>query len=176
MSHAETRLEDRLGVMNIADITTLFAYNRWANERTIASTRALTDEELRRDLKSSFPSVFATLVHMLSAEWIWLERWNGSSPSSWPGADKMKNLDTLVAEWRTVESGQSAFIATLDQDAIERRMAYRSLKGDPFNDPVGLTMQHLVNHSTYHRGQVATMLRQLGKVPQGIDFVSFVRL
>lgn len=162
--------------MNVADITQLFAYNRWANARTIESAEALTDEQLRRDLKSSFPSVFATLVHMLGAEWIWAERWNGASPTSWPAAPRMTTLEILKDSWRAVEADQSAFLATIDDAALAQRISYNSLKGDPFNDPLGATMQHVVNHSTYHRGQIGTMLRQLGASPQVTDFVAFVRL
>lgn len=135
----------------------------------------LTDEQLRRDLKSSFPSVFATLVHLLSADWIWLQRWNGTSPPSWPDAEAIKTVADLRARCRDVEQGQQRFLAGMDDRALGVKLAYRSMKGDPFEEPIGLTMQHVVNHGAYHRGQVATMLRQLGVKPPNIDFISYVR-
>jgi uncharacterized damage-inducible protein DinB len=157
------------------DIDRLYSFNRWATARTLESVQPLSEEQLHRDLTSSFPSVFATLVHTLSADWIWLERWNGSSPTGWPEAERMKTLADLRGRWDLVEAGQGSFIATLDDAALGQRISYRNLKGDPFTDPLGDTLQHVVNHGTYHRGQIATMLRQLGAKPQGIDFISWSR-
>jgi uncharacterized damage-inducible protein DinB len=161
--------------MNTADLTRLYAFNRWANARTLAACEALTSEQLHRDLKSSFPSVHATLAHMLSAEWIWLERWNGSSPTAWPDEGRAKSVGDLRARWADVGRGQTACIAALTEAALLAPFAYRNIKGQPFNEPLGLMMQHVVNHATYHRGQVTTMLRQLGASVTSTDFITFVR-
>jgi len=159
--------------MTASDIARLYAYNRWANARTLGAAETLGPEQLNRDLGSSFPSVQATLVHMLGAEWIWLQRWNGSSPSAWPEQAAMRTVADLRAAWRAVEQGQLAVIAALTD--LDRRFAYRNLKGEAFDEPIGMTLQHVVNHSTYHRGQVTTMLRQLGATAIGTDYVTFFR-
>lgn len=159
--------------MDKHDIERLYAFNRWANARTLGAAEKLTDEQLHRDLKSSFPSVHATLVHMLGGEWVWLQRWNGTSPVSFPDQAALRTIADLRGPWREVEQGQSAIIATLSH--VDRRFAYRNLKGDAFNDPIGLTLQHVVNHATYHRGQVTTMIRQLGGTALGTDFITFAR-
>jgi uncharacterized damage-inducible protein DinB len=161
--------------MTTNDLTLLLAFNRWANDITLRSAEALSDEQLRRDLKSSFPSVFATLVHMYSADWVWLERWQGRSPSSFPDAAALTTLEKLRAKWKEIEASQRAFLGTLDNMALERKIAFRNLKGIPFEDGLGFTFQHVVNHATYHRGQITTMLRQLGATPVGTDFIDFVR-
>jgi uncharacterized damage-inducible protein DinB len=161
--------------MTREDVDRLFNFNQWANARTIASAEALTDEQLHRDLKSSFPSVFATLVHMLGAEWIWVERWNGSSPQVWPEMDALKSVADLRARWAAVETAQRAFLRAQDDASLQRPIAYSNMKGEPFAEPAALIAQHVVNHSSYHRGQIATMIRQLGARPQGTDFISFVR-
>lgn len=159
--------------MTTADIERLYAFNRWANARTLGAAEKLSSEQLHRDLKSSFPSVQATLVHMLGGEWIWLQRWNGTSPATWPDQAALRTVADLRAPWQAVEQGQSAVLAALTD--VDRRFSYRNMKGDPFNDPIGLTLQHVVNHATYHRGQVTTMLRQLGAAAEATDFISFAR-
>ena len=136
---------------------------------------ALGDEKLHRDCRSSFPSVYATLVHMLSAEWVWLERWNGSSPTSFPDMQALRTMDDLRARWEPVEHGTRMFIGGLDEPALDRPLSYRNLKGEPFSEPLGFALQHVANHATYHRGQITTMMRQLGGKPAGTDFITFVR-
>lgn len=159
--------------MTKSDFERLLAFNRWANARTLGVAEQLTAEQLTRDLKNSFPSVLDTLVHMLSGEWVWLERWNGRSPTSWPFQGQYQSVADLRTPWRAIEEGQLAVIASLGD--VDRRFAYHNLKGEPFNDSIGLTLQHIVNHSTYHRGQITTMVRQLGAVAVGTDFITFAR-
>ena len=157
------------------DLKFLLAYHRWANDRILGAAGTLSDDQLHRDLKSSFPSVFATLVHTMSADWVWLERWHGRSPTAFPDLSAIRTLAELRPRWSQIEEGQRAFIDGLTPVAITGRIAYRSIKGDPFNDPLGMTIQHAANHATHHRGQVSTMLRQMGATPPGLDFITFVR-
>ena len=161
--------------MTHADLIFLFAYNRWANARTLSAAARLTPDQFTRDLGSSFASVRDTLVHIYGAEWIWLARWKGTSPTTAIVAADIPDVAALAARWRTVEEEQAAFIKDLTDADIERLIEYANLKGDRFINPLGPLMQHLVNHSTYHRGQVTTMLRQLGATPVSTDLVTFLR-
>ena len=161
--------------MTHADLIFLFAYNRWANARTLSAAARLTPDQFTRDLGSSFASVRDTLVHIYGAEWIWLARWKGTSPTTAIVAADIPDVAALAASWRTVEEEQAAFIKDLTDADIERLIEYANLKGDRFINPLGRLMQHLVNHSTYHRGQVTTMLRQLGATPVSTDLVTFLR-
>ena len=161
--------------MTHADLIFLFAYNRWANARTLSAAARLTPDQFTRDLGSSFASVRDTLVHIYGAEWIWLARWKGTSPTTAVVAADVPDVAALTARWKTVEEEQAAFIKDLADADIERMIEYANLKGDRFTNPLGRLMQHLVNHSTYHRGQVTTMLRQLGATPVSTDLVTFLR-
>ena len=161
--------------MTHADLIFLFAYNRWANARTLSAAARLTPDQLTRDLGNSFASVRDTLVHIYGAEWIWLARWKGTSPTTAIVAADIPDVAALAARWKTVEEEQAAFIKDLADADIERMIEYANLKGDRFTNPLGRLMQHLVNHSTYHRGQVTTMLRQLGATPVSTDLVTFLR-
>lgn len=156
------------------ELRELYDYNRWANHRILGAASALSREELERDLASSFPSVLATLVHVLAAEWVWLSRWRGHSPSALPDWD-LSSLDALRAKWDEVERDQRSFLADLDEETLMRRLPYRNTRGEPFEQPLWQLMRHVVNHSSYHRGQVVTLLRQLGSRAVATDLVLYYR-
>jgi uncharacterized damage-inducible protein DinB len=161
--------------MTIEDITFLFAYNRWANARTLLAADALDTAALTRDLGNSFPSVRDTLVHIYGAEWSWLSRWKGTSPTAAVTSAEFPDVPTLAGRWTTLEREQLALVGGLSDKDLSATVEYANLKGDRFANPLGRLMQHQVNHSTYHRGQVTTMLRQLGAKPVGTDLVTFLR-
>lgn len=159
----------------VAEIRELYYYDHWANRRVRDACSALTDEERRRDLGSSFPSVLETLQHIVAAEWIWLERWNGRSPPGAPPDLSPVEWPALDRRWSELESAQQRFVSALTDDDLQRVIAYRNTRGDPFAAPLSELLRHVVNHSTYHRGQVATMLRQLGASVPATDLVLFYR-
>ena len=161
--------------MTKAEALRLFAYTRWANGRMLDTVQTLSDEQFRRDLKSSFPSVHATIVHTMSADWIWLERWQGRSPTGWPEGDAMQAVAQLRDRWNRLEDDRAAYLRALDEAALQRPIAYKNLKGQPFNEPLEYQVQHAANHGSFHRGQVITMLRQLGAKPVATDFIVFER-
>jgi len=151
----------------------LFAFNRWANHRVHEMVSGLTDEELRRDLKNSFPSVLDTLVHSLSAEWVWMERLKGDSPAAMPAEFRTYGVPQLTERWRRLEAEQQAYVTKLTKSELARVVAYRNMKGEPRDYPLWQILRHVVNHATYHRGQIAGMVRQMGKVPLATDMVVF---
>ena len=153
----------------------LYAYQRWANQRILSAASELSAEQLARDLGSSFPSVLATLAHMLSAQWIWLERWHGRTPTAVPEEWDLSSLGGVAATWEEVERTSDAFLARLTEEGLQRVVHSRNLKGVPFATPLFQQMLQVVNHSTYHRGQVVTMLRQLGASAPGTDLILYYR-
>jgi uncharacterized damage-inducible protein DinB len=153
----------------------LYAFNRWANARILDAVAALPDDAYTRDLGSSFPSVQDTLVHILAAEWIWLSRWRGSSPGAMPAAWRAATPAEVRRHLDEVEAGQRAFLEGLDEADLDRTVEYASLAGDALASRVREMLRHVVNHSTYHRGQIATMLRQLGAKPPSTDLILFFR-
>lgn len=157
------------------DLQRLFHYNRWANLRFLDALADLSDAELGRDLGSSFTNVAATLVHLMGAEWVWLQRWQGQAPTSFPDAAAMTSVAAVRARWDAIWEEQRAFVDALDEDALRRPVAYRLFDGTPYEQPLGDLVRHVVNHATYHRGQLATMLRQLGRTPPSTDLVRYYR-
>ena len=159
----------------IEEIRRLYDFNRWANLLFLDALAELSDEELGRDLKSSFPNVAATLVHLLGAEWIWLERWMGRTPVGFPDAAELNSVARVRTRWDALWAEQQRLLAGLDDDALRRPVTYRNLAGNEFTQPLGDLMRHVVNHATYHRGQLTTLLRQLGHPAPGTDLVTFYR-
>ncbi len=159
--------------MDVADLRDLYAYNRWANDQAMGAAERLTQPQFIHDTRSSFPSIRDTLAHILGAEWIWLERWHGRSPRALLSASGFSTAGALRQRWAEVEAGQHAFLAALTADALLRRIAYINTKGERWEYALRHMLVHVVNHSTYHRGQITTMLRQLGATPVATDLLAF---
>ena len=180
--------------MTVADIQTLYAYNRWANERLFSALEKLNHHQFTTAIPSSFPSIRETVFHILFAEWLWLKRWQGTSPRStladpdaspatWStltpgGMPTMKELETLVALKsfaESIEQERQEFLHGLNEDVLHAQSQFSDMTGNPYSEPLVQLMQHVVNHSTYHRGQVTTMLRQVGGEAASLDMLYFFR-
>ncbi len=157
-------------------IRVLIDYNYWARDRVLASAEQLPPEQLSRNLGSSFGSVLATLLHMQSAEWVWYRRWQGESPTARADQTHLRTVDAVRESWLPLERDIRSFVGGLDPAGLARVIEYRTLDLQPGSSAYWQMIVHLVNHGSYHRGQVATMLRQLGATPaQSTDMIVFFR-
>jgi len=161
--------------MTLADIMNLYAYNRWANLLMFSSLEALSPEQFQQKIESSFPSVQETVFHIVFAEWIWLERWQGNSPTTRPNTYDFATLSLLRDFWQIVDQRRQNFIAALDLEKLNSSLEFRLLSGEQQSMELWKLMQHVVNHSSYHRGQVTTMLRQLGATPVDTDMFIYYK-
>jgi uncharacterized damage-inducible protein DinB len=153
----------------------LFDYNAWANNRALEAAAQLPDEQFTKPLGSSFSSVRDTLVHICGAEWIWLERFLGNSPSSIPNNSSIQTVAALREHWNPQAEKLLAFAHGVTQADLDRVFEYKTLNFGIYKNPLWQSLQHLANHGTYHRGQVATMIRQLGAKPILTDLMHFYR-
>lgn len=160
--------------MNTQDVEYLNEYNRWANARMLDAASKLSAEQFTADLKSSHRSVRDTLAHVLAAEWIWLERWNGTSPKALLDPAEFPTVDSLRTRWAEVEANYHSFVGTLSDETLEEVIVYTNTRGEEWKYPLGQMIQHVMNHSTYHRGQVTAMLRQLGAEVLPVDLLVFM--
>jgi len=149
----------------------LFEYNYWARDRQLRVCAALTSEQFLRPLGNSFSSVRDTLAHLLGAEWIWLERWRGHSPRTILAAEEFPTCAAIQERWAKVEQEMREYLAGLTEEALGAPLTYTNVKGETWTYPLWQTLLHLVNHQTYHRGQVTTLLRQLGAQPPQTDYL-----
>jgi len=161
--------------MSPQEIGQLFDYNSWANRRSLGAAEKLGQEQFTRPMGSSFSSVRHTLAHIYGAEWIWLERFQGRSPSALPNATQFQNAGSLREQWLQHDERLLAFVRGLTQSDLDREIEYKTLKFGVYRNPLWQSMQHVVNHGTYHRGQVTTLLRQLGAEPVLTDLMHFYR-
>lgn len=161
--------------MTPEEIRSLYDYNAWANRRALDAASALTPEQFSKPLGSSFSSVRDTLAHICGAEWIWLERFQGRSPSSLPDTTQFADAASLGSHWAGQETRLLDFVRGLTQTDLDRVLEYKTLKFGVYKNPLWQSMQHVVNHGTYHRGQVTTMLRQHGAQPILTDLMHFYR-
>lgn len=159
--------------MTLLDILTLYDYNAWANARALGAVEPLGPEPFLRDLGNSFPSVRDTLAHILGSEWVWLRRWHGESPPGLLPAAEFPSLASLRGRFAAIERERRAFLEGLSDARLTQPLNYRDLAGRSLSLPLGHSLQHVVNHGTYHRGQLTTMLRQLGAKPVSTDLSRF---
>jgi uncharacterized damage-inducible protein DinB len=161
--------------MSPEDIRFVYDYNAWANRRSLDAAAPLTVEQFTRPLGSSFSSVRDTLAHIWGAEWIWMERFEGRSPASLPDVGQFHEISALRTRWREEEARLTKLAARVTQSDLNGPHEYRTLKFGQYTNPLWLSMQHLVNHGTYHRGQITTLLRQVGAKPLSTDVIHFYR-
>ena len=163
------------------DIQLLYEYDRWANDRILHAAASLGVEEFTRDLGGSFRSVRDTLVHIVGSEWAWLTYWLEPSPTSdfleslWTREEALfdpnmfPDITAVQTKWVEVERQQIHFANGITNNSLAQTLPVRGKKIS-----LAHLMQHLVNHSTYHRGQIAGMLRQLKSEPLATDFAFFL--
>ena len=153
----------------------LIDFHYWARDRVIAAVEALSAEQYARPMGNSFSSVRDTLNHTYGAEWIWYSRWNGESPTGFPTED-LPDPATLRARWSDLEGKVRAYLGAAGPEGLSRALDYRLLSGKSGTSTLWEMVVHVVNHATYHRGQVTTLLRQLGAAPAAsTDMITYFR-
>jgi uncharacterized damage-inducible protein DinB len=162
-------------MMTPEQIHQLFQYNQWANRRTLDACGALTNEQLTRDLGSSFKSVRDTLAHIFGAEWIWRERLLGRATSGLPAPSEFPDLASLRAKLEDMDREYVEYTSKLTPAETSRLCVHKNLAGMQSSTLVWQILQHLGNHNSYHRGQVVTLMRQLGAKPVSTGMIEFYR-
>lgn len=161
--------------MRVTDVRSLYAYNEWANARIFDAAAELEPAVFTAPRGSSFSSIRDTIAHIAASEWVWFRRWRGVSPSAQPEWASLQDAGALRGKLREVEAGRAEFLRELGDGDLGRQLRYRNLKGDDFNEPLVDQLVHVVNHSSYHRGQIATLSRQAGFAVPATDLIVFKR-
>jgi uncharacterized damage-inducible protein DinB len=156
----------------MTELLELLEYQRWATLKTLDSSAKLSSEQLHRNLGSSFKNVFETLVHSYGADRTWLGRIQDQSPSR-PNPSDYPTLEVLREAWEVVLDGWIVTITKLENP--KQMIQYKSYDGSPFSNSLEEIVKQVVNHGTYHRGQVAAMQRMLGGEAVGTDLIGFYR-
>lgn len=162
--------------MTLEDLQTMLDYHYWARDRLLDALEGLSPEQYAKDLGSSFKSIRETVVHMYAAEWAWHSRWQGTSPTALLSSEPYPDVASIRRAWSEIEASVRAFTKRLGQSGLTTVIEYKLLNGSAGASPFWQMLQHVVNHASYHRGQVTTMLRQLGAQPgKPMDMIAFYR-
>lgn len=157
------------------DIVDLFAFGRWANDKICEAISQLDPGEFGREVGGSFGTVKGTLLHLYGAEWVWLERFHGRSPRAMPDDGlSAASLADVRAKWDPVQDALRSYAESMTPQTLAGKMSYTSFAGEPFTRVLSDALVHLVNHGTYHRGQIVTLLRQLGKSAPSTDYLRYL--
>jgi uncharacterized damage-inducible protein DinB len=155
------------------EIRSLFGYNAWANQRVLQACAALTPAQFTEPAAGSFASVERTLHHIMGVEWLYIERLHGRHPTELLPGEKFDTLAAMSARWQQIKKGLDDYIRGPEPGDLERIVEYKNMQGKPFRYNLRTLLQHVVNHSTYHRGQVTTQLRVLGAKPLSTDLLRY---
>jgi uncharacterized damage-inducible protein DinB len=159
--------------MTVKDLERLYDYGYWANRKLFYVASQVTPEQFTQTVAGSYGSVRNTLVHILSAEWGWLDRCGGRTRGPALKADDYPTLESLVGTWSTVEASVREFLSTLKDEDLDRIVEFTNPRGEKRSMLLGDLMQHAANHGVHHRGQVALLLRSLGYTPGNVDLLFY---
>lgn len=167
--------------MEIAPVTPdytrfLFEYAYWARDRVLAQVAKVDAQEYvsARNLPSG--SLRGTLVHLLSAEVVWRNRWQGVSPRSLLTEADIPTFDALTRLWALEEAKMRAFLDDLAPEALAADLHYYStLANREYTQPLWQLMVHVVNHGAQHRAEAALVLTDLGLSPGDLDMIVYLR-
>lgn len=162
--------------MTLAEVLELFAYNAWANRRMFAAAALLPEDQYVSDLKSSHGGVHGTLAHIVWAEHLWLNRWLAKPNPAVPQGRDLTSVAAVRARWEEVEAERARFVGSLAEARLDDTVRVKPTSGGEYLHSYRQMFRHFVTHSAYHRGQVVTMLRQLGATPPSTDLILYYRV
>lgn len=153
--------------MGVELIRGLYDYHRWANRRLFDVAAGLGDVAVTRDLGKhwSVPSVKGMFAHLYGADRIWLTRWKGGSANRLMGDADFATLGEVRTQWDALETEQRDFVGGLTEADLTRPVSYRNTAGAQFSVALGPLLQHVVNHATHHRSEIATMITLISGSP-----------
>src|SRR5437870_2987723 len=121
--------------MTTDDLRSLLDFNYWARDRMLAALDELSPDQYTRNLGSSFPSIRDTAVHIYAAEWVWLQRWHGESPTALIKPDAFADVASLRHAWRENETKVCAFLEQMGDTGLERLIEYKLFSGEAATSP-----------------------------------------
>ena len=159
--------------MTVKDLETLYDYGYWADRKLFEVISRIPPEQFTQSAGGAFGSIRNTLVHIMSAEWGWLERCGGPKRGPKLNANDYPTVESVRETWNKIEQYTRKFLSELTDGDIGRNAEYLNDKGEKRAMPLGELMQHAANHGTHHRGQVAMILRLLDHTPGNFDILFY---
>ncbi len=151
-----------------------YRFNAWANARILNTASLLKPDQYQAESNPSFGSVHNTLVHIMSVQWVWLNRWRGVSLSGFYAPQSFPDLASLHARWDVIEQETKDFSLALTEESLMSPVTYTNFQGKQWSYPLWQMMLHQVNHATQHRSETAMILTTFLHSPGPLDFLVFV--
>jgi uncharacterized damage-inducible protein DinB len=148
--------------MNKAYFTELAAFNTWADAKAISWPTQISGEQWNRSNKSSFGSVRQTAIHIASAEKIWTDFWTKKSVPKYLSQTFTGSKEELISIWQKASEEMDSLISNHPETDLNQLVSFIYPDGRTGQMSYYQTFAHSINHSTYHRGQLVTLLRQAG--------------
>jgi len=148
-------------------------FMHWGDKRVLAAAKAVDEAEYYRDRGISFGSLHNLLVHAMGAQWIWLERWKGNSPPRLVNHTDYPTREGLQDSWPVLHGEFYDFIAAQTPQSLGRAVTYKNSRGMEFTLPLEELILHTLDHGTYHRGQVNTLIKLAGGEPVSVNYFEF---
>lgn len=159
--------------MILHEVKLLHAFNAWADNRIFEVAGMLSSDQAMRDMKTSHGSIHGTLLHLVGAEKMWLSRWMGKPDATFITTADAPTISALKTLWEKVGYDTAKLLGSMSQRKLEDTFTMTTSTGDTVTHVFWQTFQHLVDHSTYHRGQIVTLLRQMGIAPPPTGLIRF---
>jgi uncharacterized damage-inducible protein DinB len=151
-------------------------YHVWANGMVCNWIDHISDGQWIQPVVSSFPSIHETVLHVAAAENIWVQRLKKYTEFENLTKSFKGSKDELIKKWKELSQGFREFIENFPEESFSEKLAFKNILGVPHNQPYWQLFMHIINHSTYHRGQLVTMLRQVGYTDiSSIDMTTYFR-
>ncbi|MCS6819429.1 MAG: DinB family protein [Chitinophagales bacterium] len=152
------------------------AYNAWANRRIANMLKNIPEKDLFMEYPSSFKNIYRTVLHIWDAEVIWFTRIQGGQITNWPSEHFTGSPAEALDKYPLASEELLSFIKDKDSSFLESIVRYKNLKGMEYAQPVEDILFHVVNHGSYHRGQIITLLRLAGHSSiENTDLIAFLR-
>jgi uncharacterized damage-inducible protein DinB len=149
-----------------------FNYHSWANKQLIEHLSKLPKEIINEEVKSVFPSISQTFAHMYAVDELWFLRISGKSLNSIE-SKPFKTIQEMNDAFTYLHHEMLEFLNL--KDDLEQTVIYTNTKGQRFTNSIREIIYHIVNHGTYHRGNIAAMIRQLGYQGISTDYIYYLR-
>ena len=157
--------------MGLADHARLLMdYNAYANGRVLEQALGLDDAALKRDGGASKGSILGNLQHVVSAQDVWLRRWQGEPVRLFESPARRQ----IAAAFAASDEALRKFAAALHDDDWQRIIHYNDRAGASHSTALGVLITHVINHGTLHRGEAGMLLGGHGRSPGDLDFVLYV--
>ncbi|HZO39222.1 MAG TPA: DinB family protein [Methylomirabilota bacterium] len=162
--------------MSVELISDLYDYHRWANRRLYDVALELGEELVSRDVgkQFSYSTIRRMFGHLYGADRIWMARWTGVALSAIPGGE-FTTLAAIRAPWDDAEREQQAYVERLTAADFERIIEYKNPQGNVVRAPLGPLLQHVANHATHHRSEIATMLTMVHDSPPDTGLATYLQ-